>query len=665
MLRQATFTLCAILLFCSTISAQTDEVVNTVKGSSNSLESYVRSSTTVQLMHVPGFSAIDDGGGGDFQWIAGAPPASTDPGYGAIVIVPNNTGGNNSGGYWQRVMTEDFINVRWFGANPSQSNNHTFFNKAILYATTNINEQKKKIYVPSGTYNFSTGLVINKSIELFGDGGVMASYPPKTQLYFYGLSGAAIHLVGIAAGYSKLHDFMLKSDYGINHSLPPHTASIKHGIEINHIAEIRNVSVSNFEGDAFHLYGIEPNTDPSRSHEYDTATVSFSHLEDCYAIENGNNGFYTEGPNANSCSFIHCDSRDNMNYGFYDHSFLGNNYVTCMTHANGSSQWGGSFLADQATSACVFTGCYVELGQRAPSVTGRSVYLGGANDLGVAGPYIAGKQGFLELSPGWQSPYVSANDTTAVNMFAYPNVGLGLEVQNTSYALKYDEHNQGIAFKVANLDDANVWETPSTKSGPGSYGRSVVPGRSMIIPRLYLYSIYNGPGGIYYNGGAKRLGMAQDIPSAGDYEHGDVLLNSGIGKENALGWRYMKTSPSATGYWKELQLYNELTAKVTTTNTTPTQITTFSMQNNEIVNGVATFFGKEAGGNVITGKLHFKAKKISNVITILQSVSGDNFSEIVGASWALTDNGTDLVLNVTGSSQTMDWTVKTVLQTNL
>ncbi len=673
--------------------AQDDIVINTVTGTSNSLHSFIRNDTSTNLAHVLGYQFKDDGAGGNFMWVKGTVPTTlTDNG---VIVIPVTQTGCNIG-YWKRVITEDFINVKWFGAisgsQTAGSINDKAFADAIALAYSIGDENRKRIYIPTGIYDFSSKIIINSKIEIYGDGGNVFSTTQfsKLRFNFANLTDEAI-LVNANVGNVKLHDLVVQGSFGVTGMTVPNTTSTKHGINAYSPITVKNITVLDFEGNGYNLYG-DINVVAS-------SNVSHSILENCSAIENGNNGFYIAGGDANGVDFIHCDSRDNIGYGFYDKSFLGNNYTGCMTHHNGvKNNHGGSYIVIDDNSSCVFTGCYVEGDQTIPTLNARSIYIGGTTDYGVAGPYISGSGGAaaagyntnVSITPGWQSPYKlkldnDPNHDRNVTPFCHKESGIGIRVEYVDsldptkttdfpYALTYDHLHESIAFKYANLDGGNIWETPTTGCPEGRYGRSKNELGSMIIRKLLIPELYNDitvtpPKSEW--GESKELGFAKDVPASGVYEQGDILFNSNSTKANVLGWKYFRPVANLPGTWKELKLSNsdEISSKVQTTNSTTTPIASLAMQDGDIFNGVATFFGMDLNGNVVTGRLDFKAKKWNGTITLLQSSSSNYFTDMAGSTvptYNIINNTTDLQLNVTGlNSTTINWVVKVVNQSNL
>lgn len=96
-------------------------------------------------------------------------------------------------------------------------------------------------------------------------------------------------------------------------------------------------------------------------------------------IECKGHGIYLQGGDANQCGIYHADVRDCNGIGLYDHSFLGNQFYSCMTHNNKQ----GSYKADDANNRAGFYGCYAEGGQPPVYLDGASCWYGGLPSDGV------------------------------------------------------------------------------------------------------------------------------------------------------------------------------------------------------------------------------------------------------------------------------------------
>jgi hypothetical protein len=104
-----------------------------------------------------GYASAGDGGGGFFSWAAGAPVEAED---GALRI-------NATGGQWVRIVDAD-LNVKWFGARGDGTPGDVPAFQACINAAIALG---KRVFIPAGTFDFSTGTVtINGDVEIEGSG---------------------------------------------------------------------------------------------------------------------------------------------------------------------------------------------------------------------------------------------------------------------------------------------------------------------------------------------------------------------------------------------------------------------------------------------------------------------------------------------------------------
>lgn len=207
------------------------------------------------------------------------------------------------------------------------------------------------IYIPSGDYNFSTHISLQKRpLHIFGDNGTI--WGKGTNLYFpkeqAGMlivaNGAIIENLALIGGGNQT-EWM-------------------DGILIRGIVTLRGVYVKGFYN------GIEAACNITT----EGTNCSGMLIEKCFAIENTNNGFHFQGEDANAITVIGCDSRDNKGYGFYDGSFLGNYFVGCMAHDNVKGHY---FVRDKANARSSFISCYGEGGSPVNSFSPKTTVQGG------------------------------------------------------------------------------------------------------------------------------------------------------------------------------------------------------------------------------------------------------------------------------------------------
>lgn len=135
------------------------------------------------------------------------------------------------------------------------------------------------------------------------------------------------------------------------------------GMAIRSRITVRDVTVQGFSNNGI---GIWANLD-------DGNEASGSLLMRVHSLENGKDGIWIGGVDANACSVINCDVRDNGRYGITDASFLGNYHYGCMGHNNKE----GHYFVQEINAWSSFVACYGEQGVKPNKVNARTVVQGG------------------------------------------------------------------------------------------------------------------------------------------------------------------------------------------------------------------------------------------------------------------------------------------------
>lgn len=243
---------------------------------------------------------------------------------------------------WSRIL-ENHINVRWYGADSAVTS--VWANLILAVFSTDIGLRAPRIFFPEGTYWIQSTIVINNLIEIYGSG--------TTTLIRCSGAFNAIETSYINSRGTYLHDFVLQGvSSGISTSTPwgdDYNPTI-HGVVPSDIIILENIQTQYFSGDGFHLYGSIGAS----------SNINNSIINHCVAIQNRRHGFWIQGSDANQCKFINCDSRSNGGVGFYDNSFLGNQYLACHSATNGSPDtvWQRGIVQDDSANvyACLVDG---------------------------------------------------------------------------------------------------------------------------------------------------------------------------------------------------------------------------------------------------------------------------------------------------------------------
>ncbi len=138
------------------------------------------------------------------------------------------------------------------------------------------------------------------------------------------------------------------------------------GIDIKCRCSLRNVIVAQAHG-----HGVNVAASVSEGDE-----ASVGNMHNVRVSESFGHGFLFDRADANAWSVLICDATQNQGVGFYDSSFLGNNFDSCHAAANvlGSfflgREFDGTYNANTRARAL---NCYVEGGQPAALQVGRAL----------------------------------------------------------------------------------------------------------------------------------------------------------------------------------------------------------------------------------------------------------------------------------------------------
>lgn len=144
------------------------------------------------------------------------------------------------------------------------------------------------------------------------------------------------------------------------------------GIRVWQSSVLRELEIQGFAEYGVHVDGY---IGPEESHN-----ASFTRLNDLYIAACGKDGILLDGKDGSACSVSNIDVKNCGGYGIRDSSFLGNNFYSCMTHANKL----GGFTVDHPTAAAVFVGCYTESDQPPSTFFKTVAVVGGAHFAGIS-----------------------------------------------------------------------------------------------------------------------------------------------------------------------------------------------------------------------------------------------------------------------------------------
>jgi len=314
-----------------------------------------------------------------------------DPQQGVFVAPSSDATG--ASGAWVRRFTGP-VSVKWFGAKgDGVTDDYAAIQAALeFYAATG-----GAVYVPASptVYNVSARLVIKATTHFFGDMHIQASNasgPLPAGEY-----GSVLWFTGNVPGLlvKYINDSDTTGDPAI---YPTGNGSIierlrfwsaangaylagAYGIESRVKLTLRNVYVRQF-GD--HGFCIRGSTSTGDGVVF--GNVNGSVIEACTAIQNGGDGFYLSGNDANVCLVSGCFSQLNKQWSFTDDSLIGCTFVSCIHEGSVV----GGYRCLRTAAASTFLGCETEGG--ANSFNGAVVVKGGNLEIGsgVAGVFYSG-----------------------------------------------------------------------------------------------------------------------------------------------------------------------------------------------------------------------------------------------------------------------------------
>src|SRR5262245_18412324 len=108
---------------------------------------------------------------------------------------------------------------------------------------------------------------------------------------------------------------------------------------VNAACALERLNIQQFGTDGIRISGCGP-----------TTYVNFWQTNRVRASSNGGHGLYVEGDNANVGVCTLLDPQSNVCWGIYDHSLVGNTYISCHISANTT----GAYQADYSAAVHLF-----------------------------------------------------------------------------------------------------------------------------------------------------------------------------------------------------------------------------------------------------------------------------------------------------------------------
>jgi hypothetical protein len=366
------------------------------------------------------------------------------------------------------------------------------------------------INVPPGKYYLSNTFIIDRNIKLIGAGAPFGNDGGSSQLVFANNCDGILAVDYRDSPNNKQGTGLVIQDLGIG--LKTTGSTVGSGVSLKTTARLINLNIG---GWGEHGIKIDASTGYSPA-----SNANNWYISGCTTSSNKGNGLFVKGADANAGVCYSHNSLNNLGWGIYDASFLGNTYVGCHTDSNTM----GAFKSDGAVAVNVFLGCYSESGQPASSVIPPSMIVGGTHAAGVgSAPFLYAGNGGLYSSPN----FGSGNIRIGVNQSNNSDVGLTF-LDTAGFANWTFQKTTGKwYYKWANSD-----------ASPNGF---IFYDRSATIANGYPRSLSgnNGAVGIsdYYFGTSMKVrALSAAAPTDGTFIQGDIFYNTSPTAGGFVGW---------------------------------------------------------------------------------------------------------------------------------
>jgi hypothetical protein len=222
----------------------------------------------------------------------------------------------SAGRRFKRVITDGVLHVNWFnvfadGINddrPAIENALRYYKKnAATISWMQFGSSLSELV----TYRLNDTLRIDFNADIRGGSNTRLLFANNKAGIKLRSSETASFVPTIYLSGLKIHQEYSKETFNLNET----------GIEINCIAHLKDIAVTNFQGNGVAIWGNAGTNPPTNA---DLSTFDRVNVTMCRA-----NGFLIYGADANIISFKDCQAIACGGAGWLDNSFLGNNYVNC------------------------------------------------------------------------------------------------------------------------------------------------------------------------------------------------------------------------------------------------------------------------------------------------------------------------------------------------
>lgn len=205
-----------------------------------------------------------------------------------------------------------FVSILSFGASTGNADNRAAIIAAREYIYSNPVTQLT-MYIPKGTYQVSDSIHFNKNIKIVGDGVI--GYPLSIFSFPEGKNGFVFSFANGQNGFgADVENIAI-----LGQLTPGYNTTNAHAFTIRTKVKFTNVSVSQFDGNGFHVSACA--TQPSGdNNNYGNADQSvFLNCSATYCT----NGFFSEGCDAQVMKIRDCNFSQNRRWGYFGNAFVG------------------------------------------------------------------------------------------------------------------------------------------------------------------------------------------------------------------------------------------------------------------------------------------------------------------------------------------------------
>jgi hypothetical protein len=217
---------------------------------------------------------------------------------------------------FKRIISDGILHVNWFniyadGKNddrPGIENALAFYkkNQGTISWMQFGNSQSELV-----TFRLNDTLRIDFNADIRGGSNTRLLFANNKAGLKLRSSETSVFIPTIYLSGLRIHQDYSKETYN----------SSETGIEINCIAHLKDITITNFQGNGIHMWGDAATNPPTN--------VDLSTLDRVNVINCRGNGYLIHGADANIINFKDCQAMGCGGAGWLDNGFLGNNYVNC------------------------------------------------------------------------------------------------------------------------------------------------------------------------------------------------------------------------------------------------------------------------------------------------------------------------------------------------